>query len=312
MLKFALLAALALFSSVAQADEQDISLKTPTGTLWGTLNQPASQSAAVLILPGSGPTDRNGNGPSIHPDLYKMFAHDLGEKGITSLRIDKRGIGESSTALSAETVVRFQLYVDDARAWASDLKSRTGVKCVWLVGHSEGALVAEVAAEDDADICGLVLVSGAGRRAGDLIRSQLDANPGMTPEMKAGASQTLAELEAGRIVASPPPELKAMFRVSVQPYLISWLALDPAAILAQIKKPVLILQGGNDIQISVDDAKLLAKAQPDAKLVIFPGVNHIMKVAPADRAGNFATYGDPTLPLAPDVAGTIVHFIATH
>jgi pimeloyl-ACP methyl ester carboxylesterase len=302
-------AALAAPATVA---EQDISLKTPTGVLWGTLDAAASPSApAVLILAGSGPTDRNGNGPTIHPDAYRLLAQGLTAHGLTTLRVDKRGVGESASAMGSEADLRFTTYADDAKAWATELKRRSGVKCVWLVGHSEGALVAEVAAQGNPDICGLVLVSGAGRKAGDILREQLAASPQLTPELKAAAAAAIAELEAGRTVTAPAA-LAALFRPSVQPYLISWLPLDPAALLARTRAPVLIVQGDNDLQIQVADAKRLASARPGASLTVIPGMNHVLKIAPADRAGNFATYGDPNLPLAPGVADGIAGFIAGH
>jgi fermentation-respiration switch protein FrsA (DUF1100 family) len=100
-----------------------------------------------------------------------------------------------------------------------------------------------------------------------------------------------------------------LFRPTVQPYLMSWLPLDPAVILAGLKPPVLIMQGENDIQVSVQDARTLARARPDAELAILPGVNHVLKVAPAERAANIATYLDPRLPLAPGVGEAVADFI---
>ncbi|HXC56204.1 MAG TPA: alpha/beta fold hydrolase [Rhizomicrobium sp.] len=292
----------------ARAAETEVSLKTATGTLWGTEASPAQGAAApvALMLAGSGPTDRNGNGPTLRTDTYKLLAAALGERGIATLRIDKRGIGQSSAAMVSEADLRIQSYGDDAKAWAADLRARTGAPCVWLIGHSEGALIAELAAQDNRDICGLILLSGAGRKAADVLREQLANLP---DPLKAQAFSALAELEAGHTVTSPPPQLVGLFRPSVQPYLISWLALDPAALLARLKLPVLIVQGDTDLQVSLDDARRLAAARPDAKLVILAGVNHILKVAPADRAANLASYGDPTLPLAPTLAGTIASFM---
>jgi pimeloyl-ACP methyl ester carboxylesterase len=296
-------ATLALGASVT---EGEVSIKTASGVLWGTLAG-APGSPAALIIAGSGPINRDGNGPGIQPNTLKLLAHDLGTRGIASIRIDKRGVGASAAAMSGEADLRFQTYADDAKAWAKELRARTGAPCVWLIGHSEGALVGEVAAEENSDICGLVLLAGAGRKAGDVLREQLAA--ALPEPLKPEAFAALAELEAGRTVAAPPPQLMALFRPSVQPYLMSWLALDPAAILGRLKLPVLIVQGENDIQVSVADARTLARARPDAKLAILPGVNHVLKVAPAERAANIVTYGDPNLPLAPGVGEVVADFI---
>jgi pimeloyl-ACP methyl ester carboxylesterase len=306
-----LLALLLVTTLPVAAQDQKISLKSTPGDLHGNLLSSAKPGPAILMLAGSGPTDRDGNSQAgLRTDSYRMLAQGLAAKGITSLRVDKRGIAESSTAGPAEIDLRFQTYADDAKAWAAELRRRTGLTCVWLLGHSEGALVAEVAVQDPRGICGLVLVSGAGRKAGDILRVQM--GPQLPDPLKKPAFDTIAQLEKGQLVRDPPPELMALFRPSVQPYLISWFAVDPTALLSKIKLPVLILQGTTDIQVSVDDAKLLAAAKPDAKLVILDGVNHVLKTAPPARAANVATYSDPHLPLASGVVDAVADFLQEH
>jgi pimeloyl-ACP methyl ester carboxylesterase len=301
--------ALALTASSASAE--DIVIPTTPGALHGTLL--TAGASAVLILAGSGPTDRDGNNTiGLHTDMYRMLAEGLAAKGIVSLRYDKRGVGESRGAMTAEADLRFQTYADDAVAMATALRKRTGAKCVWLLGHSEGALVAEVAAQKPDGICGLILVSGVGRKLGVLIRDQLQANPANPPELKSAADGILASLESGTTVSDVPPPLAALFRPSVQPYLISEISLDPPALLAATKLPVLVLQGETDMQTSVADAKLLAAARPGIALTVLPGVNHLLKIAPADRAANMATYSNPALPLAPGVVDKIAAFIHGH
>jgi hypothetical protein len=130
--------------------------------------------------------------------------------------------------------------------------------------------------------------------------------------MKTQAFSILTELEAGRIVADTPPALAALFRPSVQPYLISWLPLDPAALIAAYDGPVFIGQGTTDLQVGVADAQALAAADHRATLKLWDGVNHVLKTAPAARAANLATYADPALPLAPGVAEDVATFIRTH
>lgn len=299
----------------AAVNEQDIKLGTETGVLWGTLAYAAEPIApAILMLPGSGPTDRNTNAQQLglKSDAFKLLADGLAARGITSLRIDKRGVGESAGAITSETELRFQTYSDDARSWGRELRKIAGTKCVWMLGHSEGALVAEVAAQDNADICGLILLAGAGRKAGEIIREQLGAAPNLTQDLKTTAFNVLSELEAGRPAAPIPPQLMALFRPSVQPYMMSWLPLDPTVLLARSNIPVLIIQGDNDIQVSVQDAKLLSEARPDAKLFIVPRMNHVLKIAPPDRAANVATYTDPGIPLAPTLVDTIASFVNSH
>lgn len=287
-----------------------IELASTPAALHGTLLTPEDQTrAAAVILPGSGPTDRDGNSGQfgIRASTYRLLAEGLAERGVATLRIDKRGIAGSAAAATSEADLRFNTYVDDARAWAAEAATKTGRPCAWLIGHSEGALVALAAVADHDDkICGLVLLSGAGRPAATVLREQLTALP---EPLKTQAYDALSELEAGRTVANPPAELAAMFRPSVQPYMISWLALDPAQLAAAYDGSIFIGHGTTDLQVSVADAEAIKAAQPRAALTIWDGVNHVLKVAPAERTANIATYMDPALPLAPGVVEAVADFI---
>ena len=287
-----------------------IELASTPAALHGTLLTPEGQMrAAAVILPGSGPTDRDGNSAQfgVRAGTYRLLAEGLAERGIATIRIDKRGIGQSAAAGGAEADLRFSTNIDDARAWVAEAAAKTGQPCAWLIGHSEGALVALAsAAKDDDKVCGLVLLSGAGRPAGVVLREQLTALP---EPLKTRAYAVLSDLEAGRAVADPPAELAAMFRPSVQPYLISWLALDPAQLAAAYDGAIFIGQGTTDIQVSAAEAEAIKTAQPRATLVLWDGVNHVLKTAPADRAANVATYMDPALPLAPGVVEAVADFV---
>ena len=280
----------------------EVTLPAQPAPLHGTLSAPDSPAAVAVILPGSGPTDRDGNSPmGVSASTYRLLAEGLAAQGIATVRIDKRGIAASAAAGPAEADLRFDAYVAGARAWAAEAARRADKPCAWLIGHSEGALVALKAVE------GLILLSGAGRPAGVVLREQLEK--GLPEPLKAPAFAALTELEAGRTVADPPPALAALFRPSVQPYLISWLPLDPAALLAAYDGPVFIGQGTTDLQVGIADAQALAAADPKATLKLWDGVNHILKTAPAERAANLATYADPALPLAPGVAEDVGAFI---
>lgn len=286
------------------------------GPLKGTQLTPAAGAKApvAVILPGSGPTDRDGNNPlGVKGSTYRLLAEGLAAQGVTTVRVDKRGMFASGAAAPDANKVFIADLAADANAWAADLKTRTGAPCVWLIGHSEGALVAEVAGQTGKDLCGLVLVAGSGEKLGDTLRRQLKAGVPAGPLL----DQSLAgvdSLEAGRDVdaSAMPPGLQALFRPQTQPFLKAALAYDPAALLKTVKGPVLIVQGNNDIQIAPENGQRLKAARPDATLVELDGVNHVLKVAPANRAGNIATYADPSLPLAPGVVPAIAAFLKAH
>lgn len=286
-----------------------VALPSEPSPLHGTLLTPPETRAAAVILPGSGPTDRDGNSAlGISASSYRLLAEGLAAEGLATVRIDKRGVGASAFAGLREEDLRFSHLVEDARAWAAETARLTGQPCAWLIGHSEGALVALAAIEDGDDmVCGLVLLSGAGRTARVVLEEQL--GPQLPEPLRTQAFHALAELEAGRLVPDAPAALAALFRPSVQPYMISWLALDPAELAAGYDGPIMIGQGSTDIQTTVVDAEAMAAAQPDAHLVIWDGVNHLLKLAPADRAANIATYSNPDLPLAPGVVEDVAGFI---
>jgi len=305
MLLTALTVALALEINPAP---RDLTLASEPAPLSGTLIDAGPNTPAALIIAGSGPTDRNGNSPlGITASTYRLLAEGLADRGITTLRYDKRGIAASAPAAISEADLRFGKMAEDARAWAGLLREQSGQDCVWLIGHSEGALVAEsVVAEDPTGICGLVLVSGAGRPAAVVLHEQLRAG---TPEPY--LSQALAvidELDANRAVDCPAL-LASLCRTSVQPYMMSWLDMDPVALARAQSLPTMVLQGTTDIQTSVADAQALAMARPDIELVLLDGVNHLLKSAPMDRAANLATYSNPDLPLADGVVSTVADFI---
>ena len=307
------LTTLALSLALTAPTETGLTIAAEPAPLYGTLLAPEGQARAVaLILPGSGPTDRDGNNPlGVSAGTYRRLAEGLAAQGIATVRFDKRGVAQSAAAAPSEADFTFRDNISDARLWMDETLARTGLRCVWLIGHSEGALVAlATASNDDPKICGLVLLSGAGRKAGVVLREQLASAP-LPPDLRTAAETALSELEAGRTTEAPPQQA-ALFRPSVQPYMISWLALDPAALIADYVGPVMIGQGSTDLQTTLTDAQSLKAAQPNANLVVWDGVNHVLKSAPADPAGNVATYRDPTLPLAPGVVEDVAGFILQH
>lgn len=308
--------ALVLASQAAAAAPAEIALTAPgpQGPLAGTLRKPekTGSGAAALIIPGSGPTDRDGNNPlGVAAATYRLLAEALAAEGIVSVRIDKRGMFGSAAALADANAVTIPDYVADTAAWVAATRKATGAPCVWLIGHSEGGLIALAAAQEMTDLCGLVLVAAAGRPLGEVLKSQLRANPANAP-LLIPAEAAIDQLAAGERVepATLPPALMPLFNPAVQGFLISALALDPAQLAARTALPLLIVQGGKDLQVPPSDAERLAAAAPTAQVVLLPDANHVMKdVADNTPASNLAAYANPDLPLGAGVARAIISFI---
>jgi len=310
-MRIALSLALVASTALAQAPPTVPGPAPADNALHSTLLLPkemAKPVPVVLILSGSGPTDRNGNSPMLpgKNNSLQMLADGLAANGIASLRYDKRGVGESAKAMTAEADLRFETYVDDAVAWCEQLRSDKRFSAVIVAGHSEGSLIGMLAAKR-CNAAGFVSIAGAGRAAGDILRTQLAGK--LPTELATQSDAILKNLEAGKTTENPPAELAALYRASVQPYLISWFRYDPAKSIAALTVPVLIVQGTTDLQVSVDDAKRLAAANPKAKLLIIEGMNHVLKEVSPDREKQMASYSDPNLRLAPEFLTGVVEFV---
>lgn len=264
----------------------------------------------VLILPGSGPVDRDGNAPGMDTDNLKLLARGLADLGISSLRIDKRGVGESYAAGPRIEDLRFGTYVDDAVQWLAFLRGRSDVSKLFVLGHSEGALVGTLAAKKTS-VDGLILLEGAGKPIAEVLERQL-ASAGVSQKLQRISKEITERLERGVPVPNVPVELAALYQPRVQGYLMSWMPLDPAAELSTVACAVLIVQGSTDLQVFLDDAHQLSAALPAARLVVIEGMNHILKKASEDRAQNFATYENSFLPLDPQLIPVLADFVRGH
>jgi len=284
----------------------------PNGDLAGTFVDAGKGSPVVLIIPGSGPTDRDGNNPlGVKAAPYRLLAEALAAKGVSTLRADKRGMFGSKAAIADANDVRIADYATDALKWVDALRKRTGAKCVWLLGHSEGAIVALAAGQQPQGVCGLILVAGPGRKLGAILREQLQANPANAPLLPQ-AMAALDSLEAGKTVdtTAMPAALMPLFNAKVQPFLIDLLSQDPAKLAAATRLPMLIVRGGKDIQVAAADLDALDAARPDAVVLSPPNMNHVLKdVAGDERASNLATYADPDLPVDPILVDAIAEFV---
>lgn len=305
---------LGLVSGLAHADapgavQRPITLDTDQGQLFGTLMLPKSSTPVpvVLIIAGSGPTDRDGNNPEGgRNDNLKRLAVILAQHNIASVRYDKRGVAASKAATPDERNLSVERYVADVEAWAQKLRANSRLSQLILLGHSEGALIASLAAEK-ARASAVISVAGSGRPVGDVLREQFQER--LPPELLQRGNQLLDTLQAGKTDAQVPPELQVVFRPSVQPYLVSLFRQDPAAAFGRLKVPALIVQGRNDIQVGVRDAELLHKARPDAELALIDGMNHVFRIVPDDLEQQMISYRNPTAPLAEEMTGRILRFI---
>ena len=323
-IKYNFLAAAFIFSACSQSAPQET--KAPVSPpdevkaaytesevsadkLFGSYLNAGADTPIVVIVPGSGPTDRDSNNSQMKSNALKFLAQGLADNNISSIRVDKRGMFASKDAGDANAVT-VDIYAEDYRRWAQEAIKLSGQDCVYLLGHSEGGLMVTAAALGQKNICGVITVAAPGRRLSDVLREQLKANPANGFLLK-DAEAAIRALEKGERVdvTELNPLLKPLFYPAVQDFLISVFAADPAQMLAQVSAPALVIQGEHDIQVSVEDAKRLSETS-SAKLVLIPGMNHVLKPAPKNRIMNAMSYNSPDKPIDPAVTEAIVGFIS--
>ena len=292
---------------VSFGQEEEITLETKTGDIKGSLLIPSvlEKTAVVLIIAGSGPTDRNGNNPMMTNNSLKMLAKELQKNGIASVRYDKRGVGESKSSALQESDLRFEDYVQDVEEWIKLLKEDDRFSNIIVLGHSEGSLIGMIASHKQ-EAKKFISVAGVGIPAGDILRKQLKGQPQFILDE---SLKIIEKLENGETVEKVSQMLYSLFRPSVQPYMISWFKYNPQIEIAKLNKPILIIQGTTDIQVSVSDADKLASANKKSQKQIIEGMNHILKEAELDRQKNIQTYSMPDLPLKKELIKFIVKFI---
>ncbi|MBK8522633.1 MAG: alpha/beta hydrolase [Chitinophagaceae bacterium] len=285
--------------------ETKITLQTKTGEIFGTLTTPEKfdKIPVVLIIAGSGPTDRDGNNPMMKNNSLKILASELSKNNIASLRYDKRGIAESQSAGKNEEGFRFDDLVNDAKEWIHLLKQDDRFSKIIVIGHSEGSLIGMLTGSN-ADK--FISIAGAGQSADKILKEQLSSQP---KEVQDLSFPIIDSLKNGKTFENVPPMLNVLFRTTVQPYIISWFKYDPQDEIKKLTIPTLILQGTNDIQVSVEDAKRLSNANQNAELVLIKDMNHILRTIIGDLQANVATYSRVDLPIANELVKSITDFI---
>lgn len=296
----------------ASVTESPIALKTLAGSISGTLTMPKEVSGkipVVLIIAGTGPVDRNGNSKNINDNInantYQLLAYALAKAGIASLRYDKHGVGQSISA-NGEKDLRFDDYSDDASTLIGMLNDDERFSKIIIAGHSEGALVGMLASVDQ-PIKGFISIEGPGESADKLVTEQLKSTK---PSYIQDEFKTILDtMRKGKKFDNVDPALYYLARPSIQYYLMSWFRHDPTRDIKSIKCPMLIIQGGADLDVPVTQGQKLKSAKSSATLVIIRDMNYVLKDAPPDKDANRATYTKPDLPLNQELVTTITDFI---
>lgn len=293
------------FCQTGGTQDQTIQLTVPGGTLEGSLRVAhPSDSSLVILIAGSGPTDRNGNQPQGGAATLQMLADSLANHRVSTFRYDKRSVGQSTFDSIREEDLRFDSLVVDLGKWVSHFSKDERFSKILLAGHSEGALVATMAANRYPSVAGLITLAGAGRTADSLIMIQLERQPAF---VQVAADSLFRQIREGQ-EAKSPPYLMALFRPSVQPYIRSWIMINPTEEMAKVGVPVLVIQGGLDLQVFAEDAERLSGSSRGSTFLNIEDMNHALKEV-SDQADNLASYTDPERPLHSALIPGLIHWL---
>lgn len=315
----------------------DLSFTSGPDTIYGTFQPAAGKQhpgVAVLIIAGSGATDRNGNdGQLAQGNTYQRFAQTLASEGVSSLRYDKFATGKTGLATHADGKgITFDLYANEALDAYRTLAAQPGVdpSKLMVLGHSEGGLYAlwlatKLAGTPNAPHA-LILASTVGLRYIDLLSEQFTATyraQAAAGKITPAAANTLiqqlnaafASIRAGQGVTTPLADksIAALLSPTNVPILQAEDQQDPAALAKSLgpSMPVLVLHGTKDTQVSdADTAPLLAAFQGDSAMVHdeVPNANHLYQQI-TGTPNPVADYVDTSLPFAPQVAPDLTKFL---
>ncbi|MBN8668304.1 MAG: alpha/beta fold hydrolase [Chitinophagales bacterium] len=292
-----------LFTSIRAQEE--IKLRSGNIEMYGTIITPAKQTnRAILIIVGSGSTDRDGNTKPVYVNnCLKMLAEELSVLGYCTLRYDKRGVGKSNSDSLKSENLRFEQYVTDAIEWINFLKKKYAD--ITVIGHSQGALVGMMAVQKT-KVNRFISLAGLSEDAYTTVKRQLSNQPKVVRD---AAYPILDSLKNEIKVNEVPAYLNSLFNPKTQDYFISFMRYNPRVEITKINCPILVIQGTSDLQITVEGATEMSNNSQNSTLKIIEGMNHVLKKSSNDVSENMSTYNNAALPLHPDLIMAINQFL---
>lgn len=275
----------------------------------GTLYTPekiTKKTKLVIIIAGSGSTNRNGNQPEafLFTNSYKYLGQELAKNNIAVFSYDKRSIKLLKEKKVSEKDLRFEDMITDAVSVLEYFRKENKFKKILFAGHSEGSLIGMVASKKG--INGFVSIACPGESIDKTMLMQIEKN---MPNLLEKSQKYFDTLRMGKTFSMKDEKYKLLFRESVQPYMISWMKYDPTKEIQNLECPILIINGDKDIQVAMSNAEKLHEANPKSTLKIIPNMNHILKNIDGNEAENRASYSKGDLPLSDVFLKEMISFI---
>jgi alpha/beta superfamily hydrolase len=297
-----------MFSSFSFSQEkQSFTASELSITKWidGTLLSPDSGSKTLaIIIAGSGPTDRDGNQNFLVTNNLKKLAVALTNNGIATFRYDKRIVKQIRNG-NIDKNIKFDDFIVDAISVVNYFKKQNTYKKIYVIGHSQGSLIGMIAAQEGkAD--GFISLAGSGQTIDKVITDQIEKTAPMFTE---DSKRIFEVLKNGQTTTDFPPALASVFNLDVQPFIANWMSYNPQEEIKKLNIPVLIINGTKDLQVSVDEAKLLSEASKNSQLKIIDKMNHVLFIIEGDDQENAKSYNDHAGKVSEELINTVVQFI---
>lgn len=304
-LYLALFLSFMLFSQ-EQIISEEILIMNDSIQLPGTLSytKDLKSQPLVIYIHGSGNVDRNGNqaGVNINANYIKQLADSLNIRGIAFYRYDKRTSNKENMKFVMNDL-SFDSFVDDANLAINKFKDDDRFSSITLIGHSQGSLIAMLAAQKNVDK--YVSLAGISEDMGDFIINSYKQVSQETSDM---AKEQINELKETGKIENVNPTLAHLFSKPNQPFFITWMAYNPSEEIKKLDIPILIINGTKDLQVKVEEAKKLHEAKPKSQLVLIENMNHVLKDIEKDE-DNIKSYYSPDYPLSEELINTLEVFI---
>ncbi|WP_026778145.1 S9 family peptidase [Polaribacter sp. Hel_I_88] len=284
--------------SFAQVKSEEITINNMAIQLPGTLTYPSEKSPLVIWVHGSGGVDRNGN----QPQYIKQFRDKINKNNIAFFSYDKRTANPKNATFLQEDGILIADFVSDVKEVVNHFKGDERFTEIILAGHSQGSLIAMMALDN---VDRYISIAGAGETIDKTLVRQVTAQ---SAEFGKLTETYLKELKETGEITEVDPNLLSLFAKPNQPFLTSWIELNPLEEIKNVTIPTLLINGDKDIQVQVLDAENLKKAKPEATLVIIKNMNHVLKDIQKEE-DNLASYYSADFPISEELIKTIVEFI---
>ena len=287
-----------VLASKAQVKSEEIMINNQVIQLPGTLTYTLEKQPLLIWVHGSGGVNRDGN----QPQYIKQFREAINKENMAFFSYDKRTANPNNVRFIQEDGIYFSDFVSDIKEVIHHFKNDKRFSKIILIGHSQGSLIAMLALDN---VDKFISLAGAGETIDKTLVRQITKQ---SAEFCKLTEQYIKELMTTGKIKEVNPNLMSLFAKQNQPFIKSWITVNPIEEIKKVAIPTLIINGDKDFQVLINDAENLHKAKPDAELVIIKNMNHVLKHIEKDE-DNMKSYMSSDFKISEELITTIVEFV---